>query len=158
MKQSILLGIIGTNNLIVLFILALTTIVVITIKVIKKQKSGTTQRPAAITILCMLIFLFGGVFGIIILDNFEEISATVGSSSLIANILSIIGGIVGGVGIWRMKKWGAYLYIGTQTVNVLINVIDKERLQMMMNYGYVPLIIQALCIGIVLFNFKKMTD
>jgi hypothetical protein len=126
--------------------------------VVRQYKNGTTQRPIILTIMCLIIFIIGGIFIIATFSVYDQVTKQVGSGLVLSSTLLTIGGLIGAIGIWQMKKWGGYLYVGAQGISLLISLIDKENFVMMKEMGYVSLVIQALCIGVVLFHFKKFTD
>ena len=150
--QPILLGVIGTSEL--LFLLPVIAVIFIAINATKNYKAGKTKRPPILTVICSLIFMIGGLILLVSLSKYEELSREVGSGSMLAGILLLIGGIVGAVGIWQMKRWGAFVYIGTQVVNIIISFSDGS----VKDYSYLSFILSVFCIGVVLFHFKKLTD
>ena len=150
--QTILLGVIGTSEL--LFLLPVIAVTFIAVNAIKAYKAGKTKRPPILTVICSLIFMIGGLILLVSLSNYEELSREVGSGSMLAGILLLIGGIIGAVGIWQMKRWGAFLYIGTQLVSIIISFSDGT----IKNYSYLPFIVSVFCIGVIVYHFKKLTD
>ena len=121
----------------------------------ENQTNDTTNvRPTVLTVICWLIFI-GSVLAVIgIPFNYELLSNGIGSWYPPTMILLGIGGFVGGLGIYKMKKWGAYVYVGMQAVSFFIAYNEH----MLERFGYISIIVSALFVGIVLFHLKKMTD
>jgi len=117
----------------------------------KKQK---INRPLILSILCWYVFVIGLLFGITIIFTYQELSNVFGSWYPPTVGFLMIGGIIGCLGIYRMKKWGAYIYIGTQVIGDFVG--NEEH--MINNYGYISIAVSVLCIGIVLYHIQKMTD
>jgi hypothetical protein len=153
MTQPVLLGALGINELLIV-LLPLLVIIFIATNAIKQYKAGKTKRPPILTVICSLIFILGSILLVVSLSNYEEFSKQVGSGNMVLGILLLGGGIIGAVGLWQMKRWGAFVFIGTQIVNIIISFSDGS----IKDYNYLPFVFWIFCIGVVLFHFKKLTD
>lgn len=117
-----------------------------------------TSRPIILSILCLLTFILGGIGVIGIMSNFDEISKQLGDSGAVTYaLLSGIVSIISCVGIWNMKKWGAYIYIGVSVIGLLVSISDGS-MRMMGGLAAISLGITVLFVGSVLYHFNKMTN
>lgn len=115
-----------------------------------------SKRPLIITFYCILNViiaipaLFFIIFLVIIFPDFVlEFSQTHGKIFFF-NLLAIsILLLVTTVGLWRMKKWGLYLYLLSMVIGILINIITK------INYNIVGYITTTITLIIFFYNFKK---
>jgi VIT1/CCC1 family predicted Fe2+/Mn2+ transporter len=87
---------------------------------VKKEK-----RPTAITVICVISFL-GALFPVLFFF-FSPLARQVfaqqfGAWSLSYMAFSTIAGLVCTVGLWLMKKWAAYAYIGLAAVNLAVGL------------------------------------
>ena len=144
--------------LLLLALIFLIANIFIIISVVKQHKKGLTKRPVILTVLCLINFELLGIILVAIIYRFEELSPKIGQGLMVTQIFLLLGALIGSAGIWIMKKWGAFLFLGAQGIGLLINLIDKENLEVMKESGYFPLITIALSIGIVVYHFKKFTD
>jgi serine/threonine protein kinase len=72
------------------------------------------QRPIAITIICALGFI-GDLAAVPLL--FSPIAQQVGAWYQPYLLFSIVIGLTCTIGLWRMKKWAAYLYLALLALN-----------------------------------------
>ena len=104
------------------------------------------ERPRIISVICILGFI--GV----VLSGYWILKAQPGDyerGDLLLTGGSSLIGLIGLIGIWRMKKWGANLYTVIAVVNIAyLFFTDKEFLS--------SLIISAIVIFILLSNYSKM--
>ncbi len=114
-------------------------------QVVTNQK---TKRPVAITIISILGFI-GSLFSILILILALS-KGRVSTAYAIMLPLSSIIGIASMVGLWKMKKWGVYLY----SVLILFNQIFLIYLGV---WSAVSLIIPAIVLGVAYANINKMS-
>ena len=88
------------------------------------DKPQTKERPALITIICLLAFF--GVVGTVRNVFFSPWVKSVGTWLQFYFFLHGIFVLAASMGLWRMKKWGVYLFILTiievQVVMILIGV------------------------------------
>lgn len=80
-----------------------------------------SNRPLAITIICVLGFIGVGL-GIPLLLTLLGTGAAAGLPGWYLPYLglTILIGLAALIGLWKMKKWGAYLYAGMFLVNQVI--------------------------------------
>ena len=82
-----------------------------------------SQRPIAITVICILGFI-GTVLGLIgLLLGSVFIAAIGGTMLLIWSIVSVLVGLVALIGMWKMKKWGAYLYAALFVIGQVVFLV-----------------------------------
>jgi VIT1/CCC1 family predicted Fe2+/Mn2+ transporter len=95
----------------------------------KKEKRPTAikreKRPTAITVICVISFL--GVLFPVLIFFFSPLARQIfaqqfGAWSLSYMAFSTIAGLVCTVGLWLMKKWAAYAYIGLAAVNLAVGL------------------------------------
>lgn len=88
------------------------------------DKPQTRERPALITIVCLLAFF--GVIGTLRNVFFSAWVKSVGAWFQFYFFLHGVFVLVAAIGLWRMKKWGVYLFIltiiETQVVMIVIGV------------------------------------
>jgi len=104
------------------------------------------ERPVVITILCVLGFL-GACFSIPLL--FTRGAILIGDWYPLYLGISAVIVIICFIGLWKMKKWGAYAYIG-------LTVVDQIFLLMMGIWTIFSLVIPAAVVGILLYHLYKM--
>lgn len=96
------------------------------------------KRPLLLSILCVFAFL--GVIASLI--YFPRV---ISSPELYISILFVLASSIGVIGIWKMKRWGLYLYV----VSVLVgSIYGSARIQV--------LIFPVILIIVTLFSFRKM--
>jgi len=78
------------------------------------------KRPAPITIICILGF-FGALVAIPMF--FTDQAKSVGAWYPPFGVFSTILGFVSLVGLWKMKKWGFYLYVALAIFNQIVMLI-----------------------------------
>lgn len=88
------------------------------------DKPQTSARPALITIICLLAFF--GTVGTLRNVFFSSWVKAVGAWFQFYFLLHGAIVLVASIGLWKMKKWGVYLYILTiieaQVVMILLGV------------------------------------
>src|SRR4051812_43375736 len=88
------------------------------------DKQQTRERPALITIICLLGFF--GVIGTLRNVFFSPWVKAVGAWFQFYFFLHGAIVLVASIGLWRMRKWGVYLFVLTiveaQVVMILIGV------------------------------------
>ncbi|MDJ0728021.1 MAG: hypothetical protein QNJ38_23215 [Prochloraceae cyanobacterium] len=119
-------------------------------------------RPLSIKILCIIGFIgiglsaLGILFGIAQYEMMAEALAEQGASSwYVENFVAIgiffsIVGLISYLGLWQMKKWGAYTYFGMTTASQIIT-IEAGIWQIF------SLILPAIIIFFAFKNLSKMT-
>jgi hypothetical protein len=75
------------------------------------------QRPTSITVICIIGFV-GALISVPLL--FTSIALNIGAWYPPYLAFSIVLGLTSMIGMWMMKKWGAYLYTGMAVVNQFI--------------------------------------
>jgi len=111
-----------------------------------KEASFIKKRPTAITVICVLGF-FGAAITIPMI--FSEMAWQIGSWYPPYLGLSAVIGLLCMVGLWKMKKWAAYIYTGFVALNQIV-------LLAMGVWNIMALIIPGIVIGIALVNVNKM--
>ncbi len=69
--------------------------------------TATTQRPVAITVICILGFI-GAALSIPLI--FSSAASNIASWYPAFLGLSAVVGLICMIGMWKMKKWGVFLY------------------------------------------------
>ena len=73
------------------------------------DKPQTRERPALITIICLLAFL--GIIGALRNVFFAQWAKSIGAGFKFYFLLHVALVLAASIGLWKMKKWGVYLYI-----------------------------------------------
>ncbi|WP_035091036.1 hypothetical protein [Aquimarina macrocephali] len=110
------------------------------------EAGNNKKRPTAITVICVLGFI-GAAFTIPMI--FSDIAGQVGSWYPPYLGLSAVIGLVCMLGLWKMKKWAAYMYTGFVALNQIV-------LLAMGVWNIMALIIPGIVIGIALAHINKM--
>lgn len=110
------------------------------------------MRPLPITILCLILFI-AIVLGLI--SVLGSLSLGIFSAGrilwiLIANLITLVSVI----GLWQMKRWGVYLYLGGYLVGVITFYIFPPRGAELLN-NPVLVIIVPLIYSLVIFPYWK---
>ena len=75
------------------------------------------KRPVSITVICIIGFT-GGIISIPLI--FSSNARQIGSWYPPYLALGVIIGLLSMVGLWTMKKWAAFLYIGFVILNQIV--------------------------------------
>tara|TARA_B100000787_G_scaffold75889_1_gene55864 strand:- start:452 stop:1189 length:738 start_codon:yes stop_codon:yes gene_type:complete len=105
------------------------------------------KRPIAITVICVIGFI-GAPFAISIIFN-QDIALQFGSWYPPYLGLSTVIGLVAMIGLWKMKKWSAYIYTGLVALNQVV-------LLAMGVWNIMAIIIPGIIIVIALTHVNKM--
>ena len=73
------------------------------------------MRPLPITILCVVLFLVGGLNLISVVFSFFHFS--LGRALWI--LATTMAALISFFGLWRMKRWAVFLYLGAYAIGVL---------------------------------------
>ena len=73
------------------------------------------MRPLPITILCIVLFLVGALNLISVVLSFFHVS--VGRALWI--LVTTLAALTSFCGLWRMKRWGVFPYLGGYALGVL---------------------------------------
>ena len=109
------------------------------------------QRPTSITLICVIGIFFALVMGLAVV-----FSPMVGQALQMSGrsppyvVASEIVAVVCFVGLWKMKKWAAYTYLGFVAVNQI-------ALLAMGVWHVIGLIIPGVVLFFVLRNVSKMS-
>jgi len=113
------------------------------------QKVGTLERPLGVTVVCILSV----VASVLLLISFAVADASVMERLQLSPILIIIGVVLLSicvVGMWFMKKWAGYLYLGLMALNALSCVFLEPR-------NFMGFMVAFLLFQAIARNIKKMT-
>ena len=107
---------------------------------------NTSQRPTAITVICVLGFIGAALSALLI---FSPVASAVGSWYPPFLAVACLAGLASMIGMWMMKKWGVLLYTGMFCVAQAV---------MLAKGLWVPfaVLIPLVVIGIGFANFAKM--
>jgi hypothetical protein len=102
-------------------------------------------RPTAITVVCIIGFVFAGLglLGSLVLLALAPVVGVTVIASIAVSLLAIIW-------IWQMKKMGVYLYAGMTALGLVLNLSQG-------NFGILGLIFPAIVLGICFTNINKMS-
>ena len=105
------------------------------------------RRPTSLTVICVIGFI-GSLFSLPLV--FTSPAQQIGTWYPPFLAFASLTGLVCMVGLWMMKKWAAYAYIGLVAVNQLV-------LYAMGLWSILALLIPAIVVCVALKNFSKMT-
>jgi hypothetical protein len=112
-----------------------------------EQLNVSHERPVIITIICVLGFL-GAVITIPVI--FSDLSKSVASWYPLYLAFAATVGLISMIGLWKMKKWAAYLYTAFVVMNqLLLYSFDV--------WSFLSFIIPATVVAIALSQLNKMT-
>jgi hypothetical protein len=107
---------------------------------------NSKKRPTAITVLCVLGFVGSPIA---VLTCFSESAIQIGSWYPPYLGFSSALGLICMIGLWKMKKWAAYVYTGFVVLNQVV-------LLSMGVWNIMALIVPSIYVGIALYHLKKM--
>lgn len=84
--------------------------------VIKKIIGGATNRPDSISVMCILLALWGTSR---MLSSALTFMGTSSLSALIGFILSL-SILISLSALWRMRLWGVHLFLATIVINIVL--------------------------------------
>lgn len=112
-----------------------------------QEKNSEIQRPTSITVIS-IIGIIGVIIGIPLV--FLDFTANIAAWYPAYLGISCIIGLISMIGLWKMKKWGAYLYSGFVVLNQAILLLTGL-------WSFMALVLPGIVVLIALFNIKKMT-
>ena len=115
-------------------------------EVTNSQPQQPTERPVAITVICVLGFIGAAITIPLIFSN---AASSIGGWYPPYLAFSAAVGLACMIGMWKMKKWGAYTYTGIVGLNQLV-------LLAMGVWNIVSLLVPAIVVAIALTHVKKM--
>jgi hypothetical protein len=66
---------------------------------------------------------------------------------------------IGAIGLYKMKKWGAWVYMGAMTINALMGFSESAKYNAVAEVSpFLSFVVPGLCIGVVLYYYKYFTD
>ena len=110
------------------------------------NQSTETNRPAAITFACTAAFVWASLSIPLI---FFSSSKLIGPWYPPYLAFSVVASYISVFGIWSMKRWGVYAYIG-------FNVINQAVLISMGMWSLFSILIPAIVIGVAYTHLKSM--
>lgn len=110
------------------------------------NQSTETNRPTAITFVCTVAFVWASLSIPLI---FFSSSKSIGAWYPPYLAFTVVASYVSAFGIWSMKKWGFYAYVG-------FNVINQVILISMGMWSLFSILIPAIVIGVVYTHLKSM--
>lgn len=104
-------------------------------------------RPTSITVVCVIGFIGAALsFPLVFLETTKSIASWypmyLGTSALL--------GFISMLGLWKMKKWGALLYIALVIANQIVLLMNDL-------WDYTSIILPGIVCIIALLNIKKMS-
>jgi len=105
-------------------------------------------RPVAITIICIVAFAFVIIGFPSIFSPFIK-KLGIGYPALFGTILAF--NFISLVGVWHMKKWGAYIYLITAMIN-------QSLLLLINRWVFTDIIVPLLFISTTYYYYKQMDN
>jgi hypothetical protein len=110
------------------------------------DKPQTRERPALITIICLLAFF--GTVGAVRVVFFSPVAREFGAWFPFYFFLHGILILVASLGLWKMKKWGVYLYIFT--------IIEAQFALMIIGiWGILSLVLFSCLLAVLLYYLPE---
>ena len=111
------------------------------------DKPQTRERPALITIICLLAFF--GTVGTVRMVFFSPVAREFGAWFPFYFFLHGILVLVASIALWKMKKWGVYLYIFT--------IIEAQFALMIIGiWGILSLVLFSGLLAVLLYYLPEM--
>lgn len=104
------------------------------------------KRPLLVAVICVVMFL-GAVFAVPLV--FSEAARKIGRWYPLFLAAGGAAGLLSAVGLWKMKKWGFFLYCGLTVVNQVVLVATDKWIA-------AALVIPVVVIALVLTQLSKM--
>jgi len=135
----------------------------------KNNNFEINGRPKVITVLCWVIIIYSLLdiaASIMFLANYEKLieqdysmKEIFSPGAIFSLIIINIPIVIGAVGLFKMKKWGAWVFIGANVILALVRYSYGEQFQYDSGISpYIAFIVPGLCIGIVLYFYKYLSD
>jgi hypothetical protein len=112
-----------------------------------KEISERPKRPISITIISILFLIAGAI---VLFWDFSLRAQGISSWDMVYTELSAVIQIVCMVGLWMMKKWAVYIYIGIAVLNQIVSLTTGT-------WNLSSLIPPAIILFFSLKNISKMT-
>ena len=110
------------------------------------NQSPETNRPAAITFICTAAFVWASLSIPLI---FFSSSKSIGDWYPPYLAFTVVASYISAFGIWSMRKWGVYVYLG-------FNIINQVVLISMGMWSLFSILIPAIVIGVAYTHLKSM--
>ncbi|HMS34184.1 MAG TPA: hypothetical protein PKC91_08855, partial [Ignavibacteria bacterium] len=134
----------------------------------KSNNFEIIKRPKTITVLCWVAVIYSLLdisAAIMLLTNYEKLieedyrlKELFSPGAIFSLIVINIPIIIGAVGLYKMKKWGAWVFIGANVILALVRFSYGEQTQYSSGISpYIAFIVPGLCIGIVLYFYKYLS-
>jgi len=111
------------------------------------ETTETVKRPASITVICVVGFV-GALVAVSLI--FSPAAQKVGSWYPPYLAISALLGLTCTIGLWLMKKWAVYTYIGVVALNQIVILV-------MGVWNVMALLIPAVVIFFALKHVSKMS-
>lgn len=126
-----------------------------------QPKNPDNERPISITIICIInfivipIFIFLLIYGLSLPDLLQEFSSQEIQEAYLLQLWLIILLILT-IGLWRMKRWGAYGYLGSFVLSLFYDMSIDDTLPADAS-DLRRLVTQGLVAYFILKNLPKMS-
>ncbi|MBA3767086.1 MAG: hypothetical protein H0W99_08890 [Acidobacteria bacterium] len=111
------------------------------------DKPQTRERPALITVICLLAFL--GIIGTLRNVFFAPWVKAVGRWFQFYFLLHGAIVLAASIGLWKMKKWSVYLYI--------LTIVEAQVVMVFIGaWGIVSLVVFSGLLAILLYYLPEM--
>ena len=92
----------------------------------KKMAGDASNRPDAISVMCILLALWGASR---MLSSALTFIGTASLSALIGFMLSV-SILISLSALWRMRLWGVHLFLATIAINIVLTQLIPEALSL----------------------------
>lgn len=107
----------------------------------------TRERPAIITIICLLAFI--GTVGVVRNVLFARKGLEFGAWFPFYMLLHTALVLAASLALWKMKKWGVYLYI--------FSIVEGQAVMLMIGlWGIISLILFSGLLAVLLYYLPEM--
>jgi hypothetical protein len=110
----------------------------------------TNKRPTAITVVCIIGFVSFGLSLLAIPSLLGRMTSAYGAWYGPFWLVSVALTIVSLIGLWRMKKWGVYLYTALFALGTVVGLVAK------LPFTVLGVVVPLVIIGLGFANIKQM--
>jgi hypothetical protein len=114
------------------------------------NESAAKERPATISLLCILGFL-GVASGLLTINS--SFNKALGTTFQAYYAVVLLISLVAYIAMWKMKKWGAVLYCVLSVVHLGVSLLVLHFMFITM---LLAVALNVVYIAILVYNFSKM--
>ena len=93
------------------------------------------KRPAVLTILCVLSFIFSGIMGVFLITVILFLGSSVVNENALPFMLTALGlwalGLISIIFMWRQRRLGFYLYVISNIIVSTLQIVSTGEIRYM---------------------------